>query len=143
MIRRTAVRPLTQKETALLEIFADQAVIAIENARLFEAELQRARETFRIARAADRDRRVLNVISRSTVDLQTVLDTLVESVARLCRVDQAYMLRRRDDKYHNVAVSRSFARTQRNSFSPIPVCMTGEHWPAGSRWSVEWSTFPM
>ena len=46
---------------------------------------------------------VLKVISRSSVDLETVLDTLVETVARLCRADQAVMFRRRDDKYHLVA----------------------------------------
>ncbi len=46
---------------------------------------------------------VLKVISRSSVDLETVLDTLVDTVARLCRADQATMFRRRDDKYHLVA----------------------------------------
>ena len=46
---------------------------------------------------------VLKIISRSSVDLETVLDTLVETVARLCRADQALMFRRRDDKYHLVA----------------------------------------
>ncbi len=46
---------------------------------------------------------VLKIISRSSVDLETVLDTLVETVARLCRADQATMFRRRDDKYHLVA----------------------------------------
>ena len=46
---------------------------------------------------------MLKIISRSSVDLETVLDTLVETVARLCRADQAVMFRRRDDKYHLVA----------------------------------------
>ncbi len=46
---------------------------------------------------------MLKIISRSSVDLETVLDTLVDTVARLCRADQATMFRRRDDKYHLVA----------------------------------------
>src|SRR5262249_19876415 len=46
---------------------------------------------------------VLKIISRSSVDLETVLDTLVETVARLCRADQGFMHRRRDDGYHLVA----------------------------------------
>src|SRR5262249_23497748 len=46
---------------------------------------------------------VLKIISRSSVDLETVLDTLVETVARLCRADQGFMFHRRDDKYHLVA----------------------------------------
>ena len=117
MIRRTAIRPLTQKETALLKIFADQAVIAIENARLFEAEQQRARELSKSLQQQTATADVLKVISRSTVDLETVLDTLVETVARLCRVDQANMLRRRDDKYHNVA-SRGLSQDAKEFFCP-------------------------
>ena len=72
-------------------------MIAIENVRLFD-EL-RATPLQQQTATAD----VLKIISRSSVDLETVLDTLVETVARLCRADQALMFRRRDDKYHLVA----------------------------------------
>src|SRR5262249_36024930 len=103
LIRRTVVRPLTQQETALLKIFADQAVIAIDNARLFEAEQQRARELSESLQQQTATAEVLKIISRSSTDLTTALDTLVETVMHLCRADQAVMFRRRDDKYHMVA----------------------------------------
>ena len=78
-------------------------MIAIENVRLFD-EVQAAHR--RLAESLQQQTAtadVLKIISRSSVDLETVLDTLVETVARLCRADQAVMFRRRDDKYHLVA----------------------------------------
>jgi len=81
---------------ALLQTFADQAVIAIENARLF-TETQEALE--RQTATAD----VLKVISRSSVELGSVLNTLVETVARICRADQVYMFHLRHDLWHLIA----------------------------------------
>jgi PAS domain S-box-containing protein len=102
-VHRTRVEPFTSKEIDLATTFADQAVIAIENARLFEELRERTADLARSVDELTATGDVLKIISRSTVDLETVLDTLVETVSRLCRADQATLFRRRDDLYHLVA----------------------------------------
>src|SRR5262245_19607946 len=91
LIRRADVRPFGDREVELVETIDDQAVIAIENARLFEGEQARTREvterTHALAEALHHQTatsEVLNIISRSPTDLQPVFDTIVKSAVRLC-----------------------------------------------------------
>jgi GAF domain-containing protein len=108
-LRRTEVHPFTNEQMALLETFAAQAVIAIENARL----LNELRESL-LQQTATAD--VLKVISRSTFDLQTVLDTLVASAARLCGADIAAIHREQSSGYQQVA-AYGYSQDLRESIS--------------------------
>ena len=102
-IRRTEVRPFSGRQIDLLKTFADQAVIAIENTRLFEAEQARTRElaerTRELTESLDYQTaisEVLNVISRSPNKLQPVLDAIVLTARRLCGDERG----RRGEAYH-------------------------------------------
>lgn len=103
VVRRTEVLPFTPKQIALLQTFADQAVIAIENVRLFD---QLQARTQALANALDRQTAtadVLKVISRSPNDLQPIFDSIARTARRLCMADNASIIARNDGEYRFVA----------------------------------------
>jgi signal transduction histidine kinase len=112
-IYRQQVQPFTDKQIELVQNFAAQAVIAIENARLL-SELRQSLQQ----QTATAD--VLKVISRSTFDLQTVLNTLVESAAGLCDADVATMHRQQGPKYQILATYGSNPEHRKRLLSRIP-----------------------
>ncbi len=119
-VYRDVLQPFDELESRLLQSFADQAVIAMENARLFEQLRDRQAELARSVDELTATGEVLKIISRSSVDLETVLDTLVERVTRLCRADQGGMYRRQDDGYHLVA-SRGYSEDVKAFYQTYPV----------------------
>jgi GAF domain-containing protein len=109
VIRRLEARPFSDKQIALLETFANQAVIAIENVRLFKEIQERNAELREALEHQTATAEVLGIISRSPTDVQPVLDAIVESAARVCGIDDV-MLRLHQG---NTSVLRAH-------FGPIP-----------------------
>jgi GAF domain-containing protein len=102
-LQRTEPQPYSQKQIELVETFADQAVIAIENARLFDEVQARTRDLTDSLQQQTATADVLKIISRSAFDLPTVLDALIETAARMADAEQGSITREIDGAFFRAA----------------------------------------
>jgi GAF domain-containing protein len=126
-LSRNAVDPFSDREIELTRTFADQAVIAIENVRLFEAEQQRTRELAESLEQQTATSDVLRVISSSPGELQPVFDAMLENAVRICDATYGNIYSRDSETFRLVASYRTpqvFAEYRRRN----PMTGSGAHW---------------
>ena len=122
---RREPKPFTENQIELVTTFADQAVIAIENARLFEAEQQRTRELTELLEQQTATSEVLRVISSSPADLQPVFEAMLESATRICEANFGAMFRLENGAVRMVTRLRvperlsQFLQKHGDSFGPL------------------------
>jgi signal transduction histidine kinase/putative methionine-R-sulfoxide reductase with GAF domain len=126
-LARNRVEPFSEREIELVTTFADQAVIAIENVRLFEAEQQRTRELTESLEQQTATSEVLRVISSSPGELQPVFDAMLENAVRICDATYGNIYSRDGDIFRLVASYKTpaaFAEYRRRN----PMTGSGAHW---------------
>ena len=117
VLSRKIVRPFTDQQIELLATFADQAVIAIENVRLFEAEQQRSRELSESLEQQTATSEVLRVIGSSPGDLQAVFDTMLAKASELCQASYGVMwLREEENAFRAAALHGDLPQAYRDQW---------------------------
>src|SRR5262245_45064862 len=119
---RSSVKPFTAKQIELVTTFADQAVIAIENVRLFDEVQARSRELSESLEQQTATSDVLTVIRSSKFELQPVLDTLIESAVSLCQAEKGAIFLR-DQEIYRVAARYNMSQEFQDYYDKHPVLL--------------------